>query len=96
LNQNRSRGTGQLTREVSGLLVRHRANLRHVVVKNFLLTAIVPFDGQPRPTRFGDRAPVSLVVLPANLITDFEQSGLFAGHRFTSATRFISPCPVKL
>jgi hypothetical protein len=46
-------------------------NLRHVVVLNALLAAIVPLDGHASPIRFGDGALVGLIFLPANAVTDF-------------------------
>jgi hypothetical protein len=60
--------------------IRHLLNLRHVVVVNGLLTAVIPFDGYARPIRFSDGALVGSIVLPANTVADVKLSGLFAGH----------------
>jgi hypothetical protein len=60
--------------------IRHLLNLRHVVVVNGLLTAVIPFDGYARPIRFSDGALVGSIVLPANTVADFEGSGFVAGH----------------
>jgi hypothetical protein len=58
----------------------HPLNLRHVVVVNGLLTAIIPFDGYARPILFSDGALIGSIVLPANTVADVKLSGLFAGH----------------
>ena len=55
-------------------------DLRHVIMKNGLLTAIVPFDGYACPIRFSDGATVGLIVSPANEVADLERSGFGAGH----------------
>jgi hypothetical protein len=60
--------------------LRHPLNLRHVVVVNGLLTAVIPFDGYARPILFSDGALIGSIVLPANTIADVKLSGLFAGH----------------
>jgi hypothetical protein len=57
-----------------------RLNLRHVVMKNGLLAAIIPFDGYARPILFSDGAPIILISIPANAVADFEGSGLIASH----------------
>jgi hypothetical protein len=54
--------------------IRHLLNLRHVVVVNGLLTAIVPFDGYARPIRFSDGALIGSIVLPANAVADVKLS----------------------
>ena len=59
---------------------RHPLNLCHLIVKNGLLAAIIPFDGDASPIRFSDCARVILIVVPANTVADFELSGLVAGH----------------
>ncbi len=59
---------------------RHPLNLRHVVVLNCLLTAVIPFDGYARPILFSDGALIGSIVLPANTVADVKLSGLFAGH----------------
>jgi hypothetical protein len=59
---------------------RHPLNLRHVVVMNGLLTAVIPFDGYARPILFSDGALIGSIVLPANTVADVKLSGLFAGH----------------
>src|SRR5260221_2167731 len=79
----------------------HRLNSRHVVVKNVLLAATIPFDGYARPILFNDGALIGWIVLPANAVERLEESGLVAGHfpdfrATTSSTRFISWWPVKL
>jgi len=58
-------------------------------VLNGLLAAVIPLYDQTGPIRFGDRALVGLIALPANAVADFEESGLFAGHLLTNLTRFI-------
>jgi hypothetical protein len=65
-------------------------------MQNRLLAPAIPFDYQSRPTFFGYDALVGLVILPTNLIADFQESGLFAGHVLTSSKRFIGVWPVKL
>ena len=52
---------------------------------NGLLAAIIPLDDDTRPIRFGDGALVGLIVLPANAVADFEESGLFTGHLLTDS-----------
>jgi hypothetical protein len=47
---------------------RHPLNLRHIVVKNGLLDAIIPLDGYARPVLFDDGALIDLIVLPANAV----------------------------
>ena len=47
-----------------------------------LLASTIPFDGYARPILFRDGALIGLVVLPGNLVADFQESGLFAGHFF--------------
>jgi hypothetical protein len=90
-----------LLAKLSGLN-RHRKNFSHVVVKNGLLAAIVPFDGYARPVRFNDGALIVPIVMPANAVADVELSGLVAGHfacilivttlhRGASATKKLSP-----
>jgi hypothetical protein len=64
--------------------IRHPLNLRHVVVVNGLLTAVIPFDGYARPIRFSDGALIGSIVLPANTVADVKLSGLFASHRVPS------------
>ena len=61
-------------------ITRHPLDLRHVVVENCLLAAIVPFDGYASPILFSDGALIGLIVLPANAVADIEKSGLVAGH----------------
>ena len=58
----------------------HPLNLRHIVMKNGLLAAIIPFDGYARPILFSDGALILLIILPANAVADSEGSGLVAGH----------------
>jgi hypothetical protein len=53
-------------------LPRHPLNLRHVVVKNCLLAAIVPFDGYASPILFSDGALIGLIVAPPNTVADVE------------------------
>ena len=53
-------------------ITRHPLNLRHVVVKNCLLAAIVPFDGYASPILFSDGALIGLIVVPANTVADVE------------------------
>ena len=60
--------------------IRHLLNLRHVVMKNGLLAAIIPFDGYARPILFSDGALIGSIVLPTNTVADVKLSGLFAGH----------------
>src|SRR5260370_148777 len=81
--------------------LRHTLNSRHVVVKNGLLAATIPFDGYARPILFNDGALIGLIVLPANAVERLEKSGLVAGHLAdfrvtTRSTRFISWWAVKL
>jgi hypothetical protein len=63
-------------------LQRHSLNLRHVVVKNSLHAAIIPFDRYACPIRFGDGAKIVCRGSPANAFANGEQSGLIAVHRF--------------
>src|SRR5258708_36757779 len=81
--------------------LRHTLNSRHVVVKNGLLAATIPFDGYARPILFNDGALIGLIVLPANAVERLEKSGLVASHLpdfrvTTRSTRFISWWAVKL
>jgi hypothetical protein len=55
-------------------------DLRHVVVKNVLLAAIIPFDGYARPILFSDGAKIGCHGSPTNAVAYFEKSGLVAGH----------------
>jgi hypothetical protein len=50
------------------IVVGTRSNLRHIVVKNGLLHAIIPLDGYARPVLFDDGALIDLIVLPANAV----------------------------
>ena len=59
---------------------RHSLNLRHVVVENGLLAAIIPPDGNARPIRFDDDTKIILVRIPADAVVDLERSRLSAGH----------------
>jgi hypothetical protein len=59
---------------------RHTLNSCHVVVKNGLLAANIPFEGYARPILFSDGALIGLIVLPANAVADVEKSRLVAGH----------------
>lgn len=59
-------------REPSNQITRHSLNLSHVVVKNRLLAAVIPFDGYAGPILFSDGASIGLIVLPANTIADVE------------------------
>ena len=52
-------------------------------MKNGLLAAIIPFDGQSGPIRFTDGALIIFITIPANAVADFKFSGLIAGHRVT-------------
>jgi hypothetical protein len=61
-------------------LPRHPLNTRHVVVKNSLHAAIIPFDSYARPIRFSDSALIGRRGSPANAFANSECSGLFAGH----------------
>src|SRR6266404_9610684 len=79
----------------------HPLNSRHVVVKNGLLAATIPFDGYARPILFNDGALIGLIVLPAYAVERLEKSGLVAGHApdfrvTTRSTRFISLWPEEL
>jgi hypothetical protein len=46
--------------------------LRHIVVKNGLFAAIIPFDGYARPILFSDCALIVPVTVPANAVADVE------------------------
>jgi hypothetical protein len=59
---------------------RHPLNLRHIVVKNGLLAAIIPFDCYARPILFSDGALIISISVPANAVADVKLSGLVAGH----------------
>jgi hypothetical protein len=59
---------------------RHPLNLRHVVVKNGLLAAIIPFDSYARPIGFNNGAQIRCRGSPANAVADVQLSGLVAGH----------------
>ena len=61
-----------LRKAPSHQITRHPLNLRHVIVKNCLLAAIVPFDGYASPILFSDGALIGLIVVPANTVADFE------------------------
>ena len=54
--------------------------MSHIVVKNFPLIAIVPFDSYSRPILFNDAAKVGCHCPPTNAVANFEKSGLLAGH----------------
>ena len=58
----------------------HTLNSGHVVVKNDLQAATIPFDGYARPILFNDGALIGWIVLPANAVERLEKSGLVAGH----------------
>jgi hypothetical protein len=58
-------------RPPSHQITRHPLNVRHVVVKNRLLAAIIPFDGYARPILFSDGALIGLIVLPANTFANY-------------------------
>jgi hypothetical protein len=80
---------------------RHSLDVRHIIVKNGLLAAIIPFDGNTGPVLFGDGAKVRCRGSPADAVADIEQSGLVTGHVSdllirTPSTRLISLWPVKL
>ena len=60
--------------------LRRPRNLPHIVVQDGLFAAIIPSDGDTRPTRFRDGALVGSVFLPENAVADFEFSGFFACH----------------
>jgi hypothetical protein len=64
----------------SNQIRRHALHRSHVIMKNGLLAAIVPFDGYASPIRFRHGATVGLIVSPANSVADFECSRLVAGH----------------
>jgi hypothetical protein len=59
---------------------RRPRNLPHIVVQDGLFAAIIPSDGDTRPTRFRDGALVGSVFLPENAVADFKFSGFFACH----------------
>ena len=46
-------------------------NLRHVIVLNSLLAAVIPLDRYSGPIRFGDGALVGIVLLPADFVVGF-------------------------
>jgi hypothetical protein len=50
---------------------RRPLNQNHVVVKNGLLAAIVPFDDQARPIFFSDGALIVYIIVPANPVANF-------------------------
>jgi hypothetical protein len=72
----------------SGSLPPHPLNMRHVVVKNSLHAATIPFDSHARPIRFSDRALIGRRGSPANALANTECSGLFAGH-LTSISKML-------
>jgi hypothetical protein len=49
---------------------RRPLNLRHVVVQNRLLAAIIPFDGYARPILFSDGAKIVFIGAPINADAD--------------------------
>jgi hypothetical protein len=53
---------------------RHPLNLRHVVVKNGLRAAIIPFDNYARPILFSDSTLIEYLSVPANAVAYREQS----------------------
>jgi hypothetical protein len=59
----------------------HPLNLRHVVVKNGLLAAIIPFDGYASPILFSDGALIIIISIPPNAVADLNLSGLVTGHK---------------
>jgi len=72
--------TGKIIEKSQSNLHWHTLNSRHVVVKNGLLAATIPFDGYARPILFNDGALIGWIVLPANAVEWLEKSGLVAGH----------------
>ena len=70
----------RMLRATSHYLIWHPLNSRHIVVKNGLLAATIPFDGYARPILFNDGALIGWIVLPANAVERLEKSGLVAGH----------------
>jgi hypothetical protein len=64
----------QLVAPLSRSLPPHPLNMRHVVVKNRLHAAIIPFDGYARPIRFSDGAKVRCCGPPANAFANSECS----------------------
>ena len=51
---------------------RYPLNLCHVVVKDGLLAAIIPFDGHASPILFNDGALIISISIPANAVADIE------------------------
>jgi hypothetical protein len=66
------------------LFRQHPLNPRHIVVTNRIGFSVIPIDGNFTPRRSDNRALIGGGCGPADSITCFEKSGLFAGHlRFT-------------
>jgi hypothetical protein len=59
---------------LQALSIRHPLNLRHIVVKNDLLAAIIPFDGYASPIRFSDGALIVFICMPTDTVADAECS----------------------
>jgi hypothetical protein len=49
---------------------RHPIDARHIVVKNGLLGAIIPFDRYARPVRFNDGAAILWISIPRDALTN--------------------------
>lgn len=56
-------------------------NLRHIVMPHCYGVAVVPLDRDPAPCNSSNGAVISRALVPAHAVTDFELSGLFAGHK---------------
>jgi hypothetical protein len=56
-------------------------DLLHVIMRNRSPVAVVPVNGDSVPSRFDYCAKIRCRGSPANTVTYFEKSGLFAGHR---------------
>ena len=66
-----------------------RLNLRHVVMKDGLLAAIIPCDGHASPIDLPDGALIIFISIPANAVANFEFPGFVAGHlkQFSCSSR---------
>jgi hypothetical protein len=73
---------------------RNPLNLRHVIMQDGLLAAIIPFDGYACPICFDDGTEIGCRVSPANAIPDGQLSGFCAGHSI--GHRYTPHCELDL
>ena len=61
--------------------IRHPFNLRHVVVLNRRVVAVIPVNRNLAPRCSNNRTKIVRRGAPAKAVADFQESGLVAGHR---------------